>query len=497
MVGSFRFDIVPVRARLKVVGRARFARQPAIASGASPLATTTTRTWEPAWHRRARSQRANARTLLHLGKAAEFLSTHHSAQRDMSKNSRAKQLGSVSGKPELAVLPGPRKPLWGCSCGCADNWACRLRCHRCDRPAPQSTADAARTAAATWLPQRSAAPRGRPQNSGGARAARQVQPEETFAQIVARRYGSGPGPSPGTPSATAGGDTPMEPVSTPGSPEEQRVTQLRYWKERRAAALRMGEMGAPDVQECEWRIKELEQAALAARPWATRVQAATDARKAAADKLESIRVDLTAARQAAQVLEAEETKAQTALTAAEQTLAAVQAEGAPSRGQPASGLAAVNITSAFDTLAAVATALPHGGGGNVAGGSVEELLAQLRALLEAAVAGGAAAVRVGDAVAARDDLAASVLAAERPQTAPPGASAVLSASASSGVPVTAVSTGDDAPDAAEVESGAAALSLAAAAAAVPNASPATGPQQTLEQAFKGKGKGKDRDAPYG
>ncbi len=465
------------------------------------MATTTTRTWEPAWHRRARSQRAHARTLLRLGKATELLSAHHSAQRDMGKNSRAKQLGSGSGKPELAVLPGPRKPLWGCSCGCADNWACRLRCHRCERPAPQTTADAARAAAATWLPQRSAAPRGRPQNSGGARAARQVQPEETFAQIVARRYRSGPGPSPGTPSATADGDTPMEPVSTPGGPEEQRVTQLRYWKERRAAALRMGEMGAPDVQECDGRIKELEQAALAARPWATRVQAANDARKAAVDKLESIRVDLTAARQAAQVLEAEEAKAQTALTAAERTLDAVQAEGAPSRGQPASGLTAVNITSAFDTLAAVATALPHGGGGgSVAGGSVEELLAQLRALL---VAGGAAVVHAGGAAEARGDLAASALAAEPPHTPSPVASAVLSASASGDMPVTAASTRDDAAaskpaDAAMVEGSAAALGLTAAAAAVPNAPAATGPQQTLEQLFKGKGKGKtDREAPYG
>ena len=80
---------------------------------------------------------------------------------------------------------------------------------------------------------------------------------------------------------------------------------------------------------------------------------------------------------------------------------------------------------------------------------------------------------------------------------------MLSASASGDMPVTAASTRDDAAaskpaDAAMVEGSAAALGLTAAAAAVPNAPAATGPQQTLEQLFKGKGKGKtDREAPYG
>ena len=34
------------------------------------------------------------------------------------------------------VLPGPRRPFWGCSCGHADNWACRVRCQRCGAAAP-------------------------------------------------------------------------------------------------------------------------------------------------------------------------------------------------------------------------------------------------------------------------------------------------------------------------------------------------------------------------
>eukprot|EP00959_Pyramimonas_sp_CCMP1952_P177203 3704166-Pyramimonas_sp.AAC.1 len=30
--------------------------------------------------------------------------------------------------PDGQVLLGPRTPHWGCSCGCADNWASRVAC---------------------------------------------------------------------------------------------------------------------------------------------------------------------------------------------------------------------------------------------------------------------------------------------------------------------------------------------------------------------------------
>ena len=47
---------------------------------------------------------------------------------------------------ESAVLHGPKKPLWGCNCGYAQNWACRIRCKQCDRAAPARICKAARAA---------------------------------------------------------------------------------------------------------------------------------------------------------------------------------------------------------------------------------------------------------------------------------------------------------------------------------------------------------------
>ena len=37
------------------------------------------------------------------------------------------------------ILPGPRKPVWGCMCGTDGNWACRLACRTCGRAAPLAT----------------------------------------------------------------------------------------------------------------------------------------------------------------------------------------------------------------------------------------------------------------------------------------------------------------------------------------------------------------------
>ena len=47
---------------------------------------------------------------------------------------------------ESAVLRGPKKPVWGCNCGYAQNWACRIRCKQCDRAAPARICKAARAA---------------------------------------------------------------------------------------------------------------------------------------------------------------------------------------------------------------------------------------------------------------------------------------------------------------------------------------------------------------
>jgi hypothetical protein len=79
--------------------------------------------------------------------------------------------------------------------------------------------------------------------------------------------------------------------------------QLRSWRERRAAAPREG--AEAGVAECDWEIQALEQAAQASRPWAVRMQAATDSQKAAADKLRGVSEDLPEARHAVQHFESE------------------------------------------------------------------------------------------------------------------------------------------------------------------------------------------------
>ena len=57
---------------------------PGLASCASVITTATT---EPAWHRRLRAKRSQARTLVRLATARQLLQDHHSAQQPpMSKN---------------------------------------------------------------------------------------------------------------------------------------------------------------------------------------------------------------------------------------------------------------------------------------------------------------------------------------------------------------------------------------------------------------------------
>jgi len=47
---------------------------------------------------------------------------------------------------EKVFLNGPRTPAWGCTCGCRDNWANRLRCRACNRWAATSIQDRAKAA---------------------------------------------------------------------------------------------------------------------------------------------------------------------------------------------------------------------------------------------------------------------------------------------------------------------------------------------------------------
>ena len=455
----------------------------------SLLATTTTRTWEPAWHRRARSQRAQARTLLRLGKAAELLQAHHSAQRDMS---------TKTGR-EPAVLPGPRKPIWGCSCGHADNWACRVRCQRCDKAAPQRFSDAARAAAKTW--QAHGPARTRTNAKGQSRRPGLTSSSASYADMAKRFLPStSAGSAAESPTAPAGDQPMVQAASQEESKQAPHQVQLRYWRERRAAAVRAGVDS--DVQACDEHIRTLQQAAQAAKPWEVRVKAATDAQRAAATKMAAVESDLAMARQMVVHFEAEARTAKEALTEADAALAKVQAEGAPR--QPAArelALTEQGIAEALAVLAAAGAEIQRGaGGGAGAGGSasggVSELVQQLRGAVEAAMAGAAVEARAGVAVGAAGGLGASApvaVAAREP--------AIAAAEPCASVALAPVAEGD--------HGHARPLSLAEANAAVPNAPAATGQQATLKDMFKrsaaafaegsaGKGssKGGARESPY-
>ena len=181
------------------------------------------------------------------------------------------------------------------------NWASRVRCRRCGRVAPQRIADAARRADQEYAPTTQTRSGGRqPPGKGGLgagrqqasspRPARQHQGEQaqrsswpvSFAEAVTRllpaaealQQGQGDPDDDVRMGEPAAADNPQ--------PEDRRSVELRYWRERRAAAMRAGELGAADAAECDARLAALEEQARAARPWAARVQAATDAQRTAA-----------------------------------------------------------------------------------------------------------------------------------------------------------------------------------------------------------------------
>ena len=101
---------------------------------------------EPAWHRKDRRERADARVLVRLGRAAKLLGAHHSAQRAPRDPSAMRWDG-----PDV-VKGAPKEPPWGCgSCGEVSNWACRAKCrgNGCRREAPNHVLSKLRVALAS------------------------------------------------------------------------------------------------------------------------------------------------------------------------------------------------------------------------------------------------------------------------------------------------------------------------------------------------------------
>ncbi len=108
-----------------------------------PAAPTAQRRCEPAWHRRARRARGNARALLRVASAAQLLRDHHSAQR-LPVSPMPNAAASSKGQRGVAAIPGkggkgggagggPLPSDWACHlCGCRDNRDWRRRCRRCE-----------------------------------------------------------------------------------------------------------------------------------------------------------------------------------------------------------------------------------------------------------------------------------------------------------------------------------------------------------------------------
>ncbi len=134
--------------------------------------STAQRQGEPAWHRRQRRERGNARALLRVAAAARLTSAHHSAQRHVrgwraaaediglaaapmpnAGGGKGGKGGSSSGGKGLqqdrnpGTGSGPRQGDWHCTiCGTPGNRAWRTRCRNCESYRNKAMAKAMATA---------------------------------------------------------------------------------------------------------------------------------------------------------------------------------------------------------------------------------------------------------------------------------------------------------------------------------------------------------------
>ena len=188
--------------------------------------------------------------------------------------------GAAAGSDKTGLLRGPRQPLWGCGgCGEGANWACRTQCRACGKMAPRSVADRAKQADAQWRARRAeaAAKVAVPALRQGATG--KQQPRTAPAKP---RKPAHPTPGPRTFAEVVMDlgilDGEDDQVSGAGGTDEERAEhqlEVRYWRDRRQAALRAKEYGKSDLDLCEAKLEELAAAERDARPWAHRVQAAS------------------------------------------------------------------------------------------------------------------------------------------------------------------------------------------------------------------------------
>ncbi len=118
---------------------------------ARPTFATPQRAGEPAWHRRARRKRGDARAWLRVAAASRVLAAHHSCQHHGHLVHSAMPYGSNRGKGTSSTSSGGGKngkggggggkgggaaadgPQWDCHmCGLPGNFGWRLRCRGCE-----------------------------------------------------------------------------------------------------------------------------------------------------------------------------------------------------------------------------------------------------------------------------------------------------------------------------------------------------------------------------
>ncbi len=130
--------------RYRAYGCASPASAAAEVSAVHHLASTAQRAGEPAWHRRQRRHRANARTLLRIASANQVLRLHHSAMPNGQANGKGGKAGGGGGgkgpgkhgaeRGEFMWRSGEQRPGdWDCIvCGLGNNRSWRPRCRGCE-----------------------------------------------------------------------------------------------------------------------------------------------------------------------------------------------------------------------------------------------------------------------------------------------------------------------------------------------------------------------------
>ena len=113
-----------------------------------------------------------------------------------------------------------------------------------------------------------------------------------------------------------------------GDRVEQQLEQ-RYWREHRQAVLRAKELGKADLDMCDAKLEELAQAEREARPWAHRVQAASQKHARATAQADRAQADVDTARRVLTNLETVLAAAKEEQAAAEAELAKVKAQARP------------------------------------------------------------------------------------------------------------------------------------------------------------------------